>query len=80
MMRRPVSAKKMALMSSDLPRENSATKATTSLSLEPLAQRIEVIVRRPLRQIVLGEEFRERVEPLAQRGAPAAEGVETVGE
>ncbi len=31
-MRRPVSAKKMALISSDLPRENSATKATTSLS------------------------------------------------
>ena len=30
--RRPVSAKKMALMSSDLPRENSATKASTSLS------------------------------------------------
>ena len=32
-MRRPVSAKKIALMSSDLPRENSATKATTSFSL-----------------------------------------------
>ena len=31
--RRPVSAKKMALISSDLPRENSATKASTSLSL-----------------------------------------------
>jgi hypothetical protein len=28
----PKSAKKMALMSSDLPRENSATKATISLS------------------------------------------------
>ena len=32
-MRRPVSAKKIALISSDLPRENSATKATTSFSL-----------------------------------------------
>ena len=32
-MRRPVSAKKIALMSSDLPRENSATKATTNFSL-----------------------------------------------
>ena len=31
-MRRPVSAKKMALISSDLPRENSATKATISFS------------------------------------------------
>jgi hypothetical protein len=28
----PKSAKKIALMSSDLPRENSATNATTSLS------------------------------------------------
>ena len=31
--RRPASAKKMALISSDLPRENSATKATTRRSL-----------------------------------------------
>ena len=31
--RRPAWAKKMALMSSDLPRDTSATKATTSLSL-----------------------------------------------
>jgi len=33
MMRRPYPAKKMALMSSDLPRENSATKATITWSL-----------------------------------------------
>ena len=32
MMRRPYSAKKMALISSDLPRENSATNATMTLS------------------------------------------------
>ena len=38
-MRRPVSAKKIALMSSDLPRENSATKATTSFSLPSRSRR-----------------------------------------
>ena len=50
------------------------------LVAEPLAQRVEVLGGRAVRQVVLGEELGERVEPLAQRGAPAAEGVETVGE
>ena len=31
-------------------------------------------------EVVLGEKARERLRPFAQRGAPAAEGVETGGE
>jgi hypothetical protein len=41
-MRRPVSAKKIALISSDLPRENSATKATTSFSLPSRSRRAPI--------------------------------------
>ena len=77
-MRRPVSAKKMALISSDLPRENSATKATTSFSL-PRRSRSDAICSPAgaLRQVVLGEKAGEVVDAFGQGAAPFAEGVET---
>ena len=80
-MRRPVSAKKMALISSDLPRENSATKATTSFSLPRRSRNArDLLGRLAVGEVVLGEESRERLEALDQAGTPAAEGVETGGE
>ena len=50
------------------------------LVAETLLQGVELIGCGALREIVLGEEFRERVDPLGQRGAPPAEGVEAGGE
>ena len=75
-MRRPVSAKKMALISSDLPRENSATKATHELLVaEALAQRRELLAGGAVGQVVLGEEAgqsRRRVRSSAARQSPRA--------
>ena len=73
--------KKIALISSDLPRrEGSATKATTSFRYQVARAR-----RRSARQPRRGRgrsssKACERLRPFAQRGAPAAEGVETGGE
>ena len=50
------------------------------LAAEPLAQRGDLLGRLAVREVVLGEEARERLEPFAELGAPATEGVETGGE
>ncbi len=62
-MRRPVSAKKMALISSDLPRENSATKATTSFSLPSRSRSASICsAGGAVGEVVLGEKARQRLE------------------
>ena len=50
------------------------------LVAQTLAQRRDLIGRVALRELVLGEEAGERFEALAERGTPAAEGVEAGGE
>ena len=55
-MRLPWSAKKMALMSSDLPRENSATKATLSRSSRRRSRRLlEAQVGLGVGKLVIGK-------------------------
>ena len=68
--RRPASAKKIALISSDLPRENSATKATTSFSWPSRSRSPESCdwIGR-VEEFVVGEEARHLVEPRDERAA-----------
>ncbi len=66
--RAPKSAKKMALMSSDLPRENSATSATISLSsLQPVQHPVEREVDLRVREILLRAATRCRSETPSTR-------------
>ena len=50
------------------------------LVAEPLAQRADLLGGFAVSEVVLGQEARQVLEPLAERGAPATEGIETGGE
>ena len=79
-MRRPVSAKKIALISPGLAARELGDEGNDELLVaETLAQRADLLGGLAVAEVVLGQEARQVVEPLAERSAPATEGIETGG-
>jgi hypothetical protein len=81
MMRRPYSAKNIALISSDLPRENSATKATMTLSARTwVLQPLKAVLQSGIEQFMVLHPVAQQPETQAEFPAPCTMLVELLVE